>query len=197
MDNAARTSRLAFIAGAFAASSVILATGGAFAQQISHKQMVTSLGRVSAAEPAIDIALLMEQANSNVGKGVAELPDWSRLAKLSQLVVEINFENNSVAMEPGSYRTIGLIADALHHPNLFRYKFLVIGHTSSTGNPKHNLKLSQQRADVIREALATTFAVSPDRLFAIGVGQEWPLDSADTKSAANRRVQLINIGLLK
>ena len=45
------------------------------------------------------------------------------------------------------------------------------------------------RANAITEALATTFAVSPDRLFAIGVGKEWPVDPANPEAAGNRRVQ--------
>jgi outer membrane protein OmpA-like peptidoglycan-associated protein len=101
------------------------------------------------------------------------------------------------AIEPNSYRTIGLIADALHHPNLLFYKFLVVGHTSSTGDARHNLKLSQERADAIREALTTTFAIAPNRLYSVGVGQEMPIDAANPKAAANRRVQLVNLGLIK
>lgn len=56
---------------------------------------------------------------------------------------------------------------------------------------------SGYRADAIKEALATTFAISPNRLFAIGVGEEMPIDAADPKAAVNRRVQLINIGLAR
>ncbi|MBL0370879.1 OmpA family protein [Rhizobium sp. KVB221] len=179
------------------ALAILAVPGFVSAQEITHRQMVTTLGRVEGAAPVIDVALLAQQASDNVGKGVSTLPDWSRLAKLSQLILEINFENNSIAIEPNSYRAVGLIADAMHHPNLFRYKFLIIGHTSSTGDARHNLKLSQQRADAIRVALATTFAVSPDRLFAIGVGEEWPIDAAQPTAAVNRRVQLINLGLVK
>lgn len=189
--------RLILAVATFASIGAIANRDTARAEQLSHKQIMTTLGRLNSAAPAIDIALLMEQANANAGNGVGNLPDWRRLAKLSQLVVEINFENNSIAIEPESYRTVGLIADALHHPNLFRYKFLVVGHTSATGNAKHNLELSQQRADAIREALATTFSIPPDRLYSIGVGQEWPIDAADPNGAVNRRVQLINLGLVK
>ncbi|UVC09603.1 OmpA family protein [Rhizobium sp. TH2] len=197
MATRSRTNNLLLALASTIGFGVLANVGDVGAQQLTHKQMITSLGRLDAAAPEVDIALLMEQANANVGNGVTQLPDWSRLAKLSQLVVEINFENNSIAIEPDSYRALGLIADALHHPDLFRYKFLVVGHTSSTGNPKHNLELSQQRADAIREVLATTFAVSPDRLYSIGVGQEWPIDSANPANAVNRRVQLINLGLVK
>jgi outer membrane protein OmpA-like peptidoglycan-associated protein len=129
--------------------------------------------------------------------GLRKNGDRQRKSKLSQLIVEIDFENDSVAIKPKSYRTVGLIADALHHPNLRRYKFLVVGHSSSTGDAQHNLTLSQKRANAITEALSTTFAIAPDRLYAVGVGQEWPLDPANPKAADNRRVQLINLGLIR
>ncbi len=174
-----------------------LVSSQAMAQELSDKQLVRTLGRVEGAAPAIDIAILVEEAAASAGKGVASLPHWQNLSKLSQLIVEIDFENDSVAIEPKSYRTVGLIADALHHPNLRRYKFLVVGHSSSTGDAQHNLKLSQERANAITEALSTTFAIAPDRLFAVGVGQEWPLDQANPQAADNRRVQLINLGLLR
>ena len=171
------------------------ATGSAEAQQITNHQLIQSLSKVKATAPGVDVALLIEEANANVGKGVAELPNWSRLAQLPQFAVEIDFENNSVAIEPKSYRTIGVIADALHHPLLRHYKFLVVGHTNATGKPEHNLELSMQRADSIMTALATTFAVPASHLVAVGVGQEMPLASTDPKSPVNRRVQLINLGL--
>jgi outer membrane protein OmpA-like peptidoglycan-associated protein len=177
--------------------ALIFAASSAEAQQLSDHQLIQSLGKVKATAPAIDITLLIDEANANVGKGVAGLPNWSQLTHLPQFAVEIDFENNSIAIEPESYRTIGLIADALHHPLLRHYKFLVVGHTSATGKPEHNLELSLKRADSITAALATTFAVPANRLVAIGVGQELPLASTDPKAAVNRRVQLINLGLVE
>ncbi|CAN7415949.1 OmpA family protein [Phyllobacterium sp. LjRoot231] len=179
------------------ALGLLLVAGNASAQQLNNQQLISSLSQVSNAAPAIDPALLTQEANANVGKGVASQPNWSQLANLSQLLVEIDFENDSIAIEPKSYRTVGLIADALHHPNLMFYKFLVVGHTSSTGDAKHNLKLSQERADAITEALATTFAIPRNRLYSVGVGQEMPVDPANPKAADNRRVQLINLGRIK
>lgn len=186
-----------FRLGTMIAAGLLLAPSHAFSQELSGPQVVRTLDRLEGAAPAIDIAVLMEEAAASAGKGVAALPDWQKLSKLSQLIVEIDFENNSIAIEPKSYRTVGMIADALHHPNLRRYKFLVVGHTSSTGDAKHNLDLSQKRANAITEALSTTFAVAPDRLFAIGVGEEWPVDPANPQAADNRRVQLVNLGLVK
>lgn len=177
--------------------ALLLAGGSASAQQLSNQQLINTLGQAAASAPTINPALLMQEVEANVGQGVAGTPAWGQLTHLAQLAVEIDFENDSVAIEPKSYRTIGLIADALHHPILLPYKFLIVGHSSSTGDAKHNLKLSQDRATAIMEALSTTFAVAPNRLFAVGVGQEQPIDAADPKAAANRRVQLINIGIAK
>ncbi|MBY5835710.1 OmpA family protein (plasmid) [Rhizobium leguminosarum] len=179
------------------AVGLLLAPGYTNAQVVDHKQLIGTLARLNQAAPEVDVALLAEEVTANAGKGVASLPNWQNLSRLSQLVVEIDFENDSTAIETESYRTIGMIADALHHPNLSRYKFLVVGHTSSTGDAKHNLKLSQERADAIAYALSTTFAVPADRLYPIGVGKEWPFDAGKPAAADNRRVQLINLGLVR
>lgn len=175
----------------------LLLSGTASAQEVSQERIVKGLGKLTAAAPAIDLEILRQEAINGGHKPMAELPNWKRIAKLPQMVVEINFENDSVAIQPQSYRTLGLIADALHHPNLWAYKFLVVGHASSTGDEKHNLELSEQRAAAIKEALSTTFAVDPQRLYAIGVGEYLPIEGSDTAASNNRRVQLINLGVFK
>jgi outer membrane protein OmpA-like peptidoglycan-associated protein len=178
-------------------AGIMLAPAAAFSQEVTQQRIVTGLANASKVAPKIDVELLRQQAAQNPSGSVAALPNWANLGKLSQMVVEVNFANDSVAMEPESYRTLGLIADALHHPNLTRYSFLVVGHTSSTGDAKHNLQLSEARANAIKEALSTTFAVPAERLFAVGAGQEYPIDGTNPTSAVNRRVQLFNLGLLK
>jgi hypothetical protein len=47
----------------------------------------------------------------------------------------------------------------------------------------------------ITEILSTTFAVAPERLYAIGVGEYFPIDGSKGDSASNRRVQLVNLGV--
>ena len=177
---------------AFAA--VLSITSNAPAQQLDNRQIIDSLGELQGAAPAVDLALLNEELNAHLGQGVAQLPHWSTLATLPQFAVEVDFENDSIAIEPSSYRNVGVIADALHYPRLLPYRFLVVGHSSATGGAEHNLKLSAERAKAIADALTTTFGVAPQRIYSLGVGQEWPIDAADPGAAANRRVQLINLG---
>jgi outer membrane protein OmpA-like peptidoglycan-associated protein len=186
------------IRNALVIASCLVAAEAWAQSDLSESQIIGGLQAAGAAAPAIDPAVLAQEALANVGrKPGAALPAWSQLAGLAQLTVEINFEYNSVAIVPESYRAIGLMADALHHPILLPYKFLIVGHTDSTGDPKYNLGLSQKRADAIKEALSTTFAVNPNRLFTVGVGEEEPIEPAQPTAAINRRVQVINIGEVK
>lgn len=180
---------------AVALAAVITLPAAGYAQQVTEQRITTSLGKLTGAAPIVDVELLRQEALGGAGKEMAGLPNWSKVAKLPQMVVEINFVNDSVAIEPNSYRTLGLIADALHHPNLWAYKFLIVGHASATGGEKHNFDLSEQRANAIKEALATTFAVAPERLYSVGVGEYFPIDATKADSPDNRRVQLFNLGL--
>jgi len=69
-----------------------------------------------------------------------------------------------------------------------------VGHTDAKGTRDYNLKLSQQRADAIREALINPFGIKPARIEAVGLGEEQLLNRSNPEAAENRRVQLINIG---
>lgn len=119
---------------------------------------------------------------------------FPQLEDQAQFTVEIVFDFNSAAIRPESYRAVGAMADALHNPILLGYKFLVIGHTDAVGGREYNLKLSQRRAEAIREALVNPFGVDPARLDAVGFGEEQLRDPLHPDSQINRRVQLINIG---
>ena len=174
-------------------AGLMLPTAASAVEVITEATIVNGL-QGPTATIVVDTAALLAEVQTNMGKGIAAMPSWQQLAKLTQLVVDIEFEYNSTAIVPSSYVNLGAIADALHHPLLAKYKFLVVGHTDATGKADYNLKLSLERANAITQALATTFAVSPKRLFAVGVGEELPADPKHPDAAVNRRVQLINIG---
>jgi OOP family OmpA-OmpF porin len=68
----------------------------------------------------------------------------------------------------------------------------VRGHTDSVGTDEQNLRLSQMRAEVVRNFLIAR-GVEPQRITAIGLGRTQPIDSNETPigRARNRRVELI------
>jgi OOP family OmpA-OmpF porin len=121
-------------------------------------------------------------------------PLSEQLGNLAQLTIAIQFDLNSARIRPISFQAVGLMADALYHPYLQGYCFLVVGNTDATGSREYNLKLSDQRAAAFREALINPFGISPARIAAVGLGEEQLLNRSHPEAAENRRVQLINIG---
>lgn len=68
------------------------------------------------------------------------------------------------------------------------HTFLVAGHADQTGSDEHNDKLSQDRADAVRDALLNHYGVAADRLIAKGYGKRYPKDKFALEK--NRRVEL-------
>ncbi len=66
------------------------------------------------------------------------------------------------------------------------------GHTDSTGSAEKNQKLSEDRAESVREALVKS-GISMDRLSVQGFGQDQPIDSNATAAGRenNRRVEFV------
>ena len=73
-------------------------------------------------------------------------------------------------------------------------KLEIQGHTDSIGSEAYNLKLSQRRADVVRDYLVS-HGISPDRLVTKGYGESDPIASNETPEgrAKNRRVIFVPI----
>jgi outer membrane protein OmpA-like peptidoglycan-associated protein len=116
------------------------------------------------------------------------------LLKLPQISLDVLFDPDSSIIRPGSYRTLGRLADALTQPALQPYKFLIVGHTESGGRRDHNVAISQRRADAVRDVLVTMFKLSPKRFQALGLGEEQLRDAARPTAPANRRIQIMSLG---
>ena len=71
------------------------------------------------------------------------------------------------------------------------FNFIIEGHTDNTGVAEHNLQLSQERADAIKDYLIRK-GVKSKRLEAKGYGQTRPIESNDTERGReiNRRVEI-------
>jgi OOP family OmpA-OmpF porin len=149
--------------------------------------------------PDIEVAALRQQALERVkskaeGVPLKRPPVATQLLKLPRFAVEIQFDDDSSVIRPESYRTLGRIADTLYDPALLPYKFLIVGHSVATGKREINLTLSQRRADSIRDALVTTFKISPKRLQGIGLGEEQLLDAAHPTAPINQQIEIATVG---
>jgi len=70
-------------------------------------------------------------------------------------------------------------------------RFLVVGHTDSTGNASSNLTLSEQRAREVGKVLQDA-GISPNRIFYQGAGSSRPVANNETVDGrtSNRRVEI-------
>jgi OOP family OmpA-OmpF porin len=102
-------------------------------------------------------------------------------------LVGVGFETNSATLTPESRAVLDPVAT-----NLKKYPELQIelqGHTDSSGADQYNLRLSQQRADSVREHLVSE-GVSASQVVARGYGESQPAANNNTPEgrAQNRRV---------
>lgn len=101
----------------------------------------------------------------------------------------LNFETNSVMLKPDSQEQLKNIVGILKaYPKV---ALKLGGYTDNTGNSEANLKLSQERADSVRNALIALGA-NGGQLQAEGYGQEHPVASNDTAEGReqNRRIDV-------
>lgn len=105
------------------------------------------------------------------------------------LVLEnINFETDLATLTPDSKYELDNLVTALNtYPDM---RINIGGHTDNTGDPAHNLALSQQRAATVLKYL-TDRGIDASRLRAIGYGDTQPLEPNDTEEnrAKNRRTE--------
>jgi OOP family OmpA-OmpF porin len=102
----------------------------------------------------------------------------------------INFDIDKATIKPESMGTLNMILGVLKdNPEL---KFEIDGHTDNSGTAPHNLTLSQQRADAVREQLIK-MGVDGSRLIAKGFGDSKPIsDNTSLEGKANnRRVEFV------
>lgn len=101
---------------------------------------------------------------------------------------EVTFELNAATLTPAARETLREVAAALRgEPNL---RAEIAGHSDNTGAVEYNLRLSQQRAEAVRDFLVSE-GVEASRLRARGYGPNEPVADNSTASgrALNRRVE--------
>lgn len=103
----------------------------------------------------------------------------------------IHFEFNRAVIKPDSFGILDTVAQVMRDfPDI---TVEVQGHTDSRGNDAYNMRLSQQRADAVREYLITRGNIAGNRMTSRGYGETRPIDSNRTEvgRAANRRVEFV------
>ena len=115
----------------------------------------------------------------------------TRSIERPKLDLHIQFDHDSAVLTDDSKAVLKSFANALNNKELASMKFVVGGHTDSTGPDIYNKDLSLQRANSVKQYLAAEMSIDETRLQVIGHGEDEPLEknSTDTGRAMNRRVE--------
>ena len=103
---------------------------------------------------------------------------------------DVLFDTGSYVLKPGAREKLAKISGILlAHPGL---KMQIEGHTDSVGSSEFNQRLSEQRADSVRDFLLEQ-GVLPSSITAQGFGKTAPVASNDTPEGRqrNRRVEIV------
>ena len=139
---------------------------------------------VAAAEPAPAYVAPPAPAPAYVAPEPAPAP----LQKL--VLVGVNFDFDKATLRPEDIAIID--KDVAGLDKWGNVNIEVAGHTDSRGSDKYNLKLSQRRAEAVRNYLVSK-GIAADRLTAKGYGESQPVadNATDEGRFQNRRVELV------
>ena len=115
-------------------------------------------------------------------------------AKPPSISFQVEFAFNSAQLTPDATRVLDNLGQALVSPELSGYRYRVAGHTDGVGSAGYNQVLSQRRAASVRDYLVQRYQLPSQRFEVVGMGMTQLLDPANPASAANRRVEVQNLG---
>jgi outer membrane protein OmpA-like peptidoglycan-associated protein len=106
---------------------------------------------------------------------------------------DVLFDFNQATLKPGAKEKLAKVSGILlAYPSLH---LSVEGHTDSIGTPDYNMKLSQRRADAVRDYLVSN-NINAANIQAVGMGEANPVASNSTAQGRqqNRRVEMVVSG---
>lgn len=135
--------------------------------------------------------IVQKQAMEQVVQANAEIFGNDLKSTGHAAIYGILFDTAKATIKPESAQAIGEVAKLLKGDATL--KVYVVGHTDNTGVLESNMKLSQDRADAVVQALIQTHGIAAARLKAFGAGPYAPVASNDAEAgrAKNRRVELV------
>ncbi len=110
-------------------------------------------------------------------------------AKVNMVLDNIEFKSGSSVLATSSYETLSKIVGILTANTAWNV-LTVAGHTDNAGSDAVNLKLSQSRAQSVKNYLVSK-GLDKDKIIAVGFGESKPIASNATPAGRqkNRRVE--------
>jgi outer membrane protein OmpA-like peptidoglycan-associated protein len=181
----------------------VAAREGEQARAVEQARVLAEQARAQVEQARAQAEQARRQAESEAKARAAEEAKAAALSKeLSELrgkqtdrglvlnLSDVLFAAGKAEVAPGGQRSIDQLAEFLkRYP---QRRVLIEGHTDNIGNEDFNIKLSQQRAEAVRNLLVSK-GVAADRITARGYGPKYPIVENDTAVGRqqNRRVEVL------
>ena len=106
----------------------------------------------------------------------------------SSLSLPVRFAFDSYEIAPAARPQLDALAEGIKMlpPE---QAVVVEGHTDASGSDDYNLRLSQRRAQAVKQYLVRFHGIDETRLLDTGRGETQPIEGVNPNAAANRRVQ--------
>jgi outer membrane protein OmpA-like peptidoglycan-associated protein len=111
--------------------------------------------------------------------------------RLTVRLLGLTFEPGSSALRPEHYALLSKLLEVLRRFD--KRPVRIEGHTDAQGDADSNQRLSQERANAVREYVLANSSIAPDWVLATGHGESRPIASNDTAEgrARNRRIDVV------
>jgi OOP family OmpA-OmpF porin len=123
-----------------------------------------------------------------VDKSINDCPKCSTIVTI---VLKVEFDSDKAVVKDKYKNEIKKVSDFMKkYPNTTA---VIEGHTDNTNTAEYNQKLSEERANSVRQYLINNFGIKASRLTAVGYGLTKPIASNSTEEGKqkNRRVQAV------
>ena len=117
--------------------------------------------------------------------------DCPKCPTLVTIILNVEFDTDRAVVKDKYRGEVKKVADFMKtYPNTTA---VIEGHTDNVFTAEYNQKLSQDRADSVRQYLISNFGIKASRLTSVGYGLTRPITSNNTEEGRqkNRRVQAV------
>jgi OmpA-OmpF porin, OOP family len=176
------------LTGALAAA---LACGSAYAQSAEpEKEKVLTEGQVS--EQTLVEALTPPVRTRSWKPGVAAAGAAAATAPAqAKASILVTFVTGKADLTPQAKQALDVLAGAMKSEKLASVKFTIEGHADPRGSEELNMKLSQARAESVRDYLTASHGLAAERVNAVGKGSSALMKPSEPAAPENRRVTIV------
>lgn len=107
--------------------------------------------------------------------------------------VLLTFEPNATELTPRAKKALDIIARSLTHADLASLSFAIEGHADPRGKSDDNLKLSELRAESVKNYLVSQHGIADKRLQVVAKGDTQLASPQHPTAPENRRVTFVTV----